>query len=351
MRVLIHKPLLRSNEPYFRHQQYVAALERLGHRVEVLNFGRLRGGWPSRVVGVIRQVLRSARAFARTDVVFVTPHPLVFVYVMLAKALGRRVIVDQILTYVSHREVLPWFPRRLDTWTYRCAEGVLTHSETMRRQLTAGFAVDPGRVKVAYPVLDLVLFSRRYDFEAAALRRDLGIQGQFVVLYHGMWHPWHGLKYLYEAARLIEGRPDVVFVVIPKDGEPNRANLMFVEEQPFECLPVYLQMADVWCSGFDSDPRGERAFSSTLIQALALGLPVVTGLTGERGRVLRDGVEARLVPLRDPRAIVDAVLEYAARPELARAMGARARAFAEANFSIDRLDAALAALLGRAGRW
>ena len=107
-------------------------------------------------------------------------------------------------------------------------------------------------------------------------------------------------------------------------------------------------MADAWCSGFDSDVRGERAFSSTLIQSLALGLPVITGRTGERAAVLRDGVEARLVPLRDPRAIADAVLGLARHPETARAMGAGARAFAEAHFSLDRLDAALAALLDRA---
>jgi phosphatidylinositol alpha-1,6-mannosyltransferase len=106
-------------------------------------------------------------------------------------------------------------------------------------------------------------------------------------------------------------------------------------------------MADVWCSGFDSDARGERAFSSTLIQALALGLPVVIGRAGERGAMLQDGVEARLVPLRDPRAIAEAVLELASQPEAARAMGARARAFAERHFSIDRLDRALTRLLDR----
>ena len=345
LRILLHKPLRRVSEPYFRVQQYVNALERLGHRAESLDFGRLHGGVVRRATGVIGQLLTSVRAFARCDVVVVTPHPLVALYVLLARALRRRVIVDQILTYVAHREVLPWFPHWIDRWTYRRADGILTHSETMRRELVAAFALDARRVEVAYPVLDLELFSRRYDAEADALRRVLGVKDRFVVLYHGMWHPWHGLPYIYEAARLLEAHPGIVFVVIPKDGEPNRANLLFVEEQPFERLPVYLQMADAWCSGFASDVRGERAFSSTLIQSLALGLPVITGRTGERAAVLRDGVEARLVPLRDPRSIADAVLELARNPERARAMGANGRAFAEAHFSIDRLDRALATLL------
>jgi glycosyltransferase involved in cell wall biosynthesis len=348
LRVLLHKPLRRVSEPYFRVQQYVAALERLGHRVELLDFERLKGSTLRRLGGILRQLALSVRAFARHDVVFMTPHPLVALYVLLARLLGRRVIVDQILTYVSHREVFPWFPQWLDAWTYRRAAGILTHSETMRRELTGLFVLDPTRVQVAYPVVDLTLFARRYGAEAGALRRSLGIEGRFVVLYHGMWHPWHGLPYIYEAARLLEDHPEIVFVVIPKDGEPNRKNLLFVEEQPFERLPAYLQMADVWCSGFDRDARGERAFSSTLIQGLALGLPVITGRTGERAAALRDGVEARLVPLRDARAIADAVLELARRPETARAMGAGARAFAEAHFSLDRLDTALATLLGRA---
>jgi hypothetical protein len=40
----------------------------------------------------------------------------------------------------------------------------------------------------------------------------------------------------------------------------------------------------------------------------------------------------------------------ASQPEAARAMGARARAFAEKHFSIDRLDRALGRLLERIGR-
>jgi glycosyltransferase involved in cell wall biosynthesis len=345
LRILLHKPLLRSTEPYFRVQQYLGALGRLGHHAELLDFGRLRGGSLRRLAGVLGQIAASVLAFARHDVAFVTPHPLVALYVLLARLLGCRIIIDQILTYVSHREVFPRFPEWLDAWTYHRADGILTHSETMRRELIARFGLDPTRLEVAYPVVDLLLFSRRYDAEARELRRALGFEGRFVVLYHGMWHPWHGLGYIYEAARLLDDHDEIVFVVIPKDGEPNRKNLVFVEEQPFERLPVYLQMADAWCSGFDSDVRGERAFSSTLIQSLALGLPVITGRTGERATVLRDGIEAHLVPLRDPRAIADAVLRLARDPKAARAMGVHARAFAETHFGIDRLDRALAAVL------
>ncbi len=349
LRVLLHKPLLRARGLYFRSQQYVDALQRLGCVVRVLDFGRLPWyGRIRRLLGVLKQIGVSARAFTRCDVVIVTPHPLVAFYVAMARALRRRVIIDQILTYVSHNEVLRWFPRSLDAWTYRSADGILTHSQAMREELIERFRLQPESVKVAYPVLDLALFSRCHAAEAEALRRDLGIKDSFMILYHGMWHPWHGMRYLYEAARLLEGHPDIVFVLLAGEGEPRRPNMILLKEQPFETLPVYLQAADVWCGGFDTDPRGERAFSSTLIQALALGVPIVTGRTGERAGVLRDAGEARLLPLRDPPAIVEAVLDLKARPEAARAMGTRARAFAEQHFCLERLDQALSALLDRA---
>jgi glycosyltransferase involved in cell wall biosynthesis len=347
LRVLLHKPLTRTGAPYFRVRQYVDALERLGHDVDLLDFGRLRGGLARKAWGVGSQFLASARAFRRHDVIIMTPHPLMLPYVFLARALGRRVILDQILTYISHAEIWRWFPRGLDAWVYRGAHGVLTHSETMRRELVSGFAVDPGRVEVAYPVLDLRLFAPRYEAEAARLRHALGLDGAFIVMYHGMWHPWHGVPYLFEAARLLEDRREIVFVIIPRVGDPPGANIRFLDEQPFDRLPLYLQMADVWCSGFDTDARGERAFSSTLIQALALGRPIITGRAGERGVILHDGEHARLVPIREGRAIAEAIRALAANPEEARAMGARARRFAEDHFSIERLDRALAALLGR----
>jgi len=50
----------------------------------------------------------------------------------------------------------------------------------------------------------------------------------------------------------------------------------------------------------------------------------------------------------DPLAIADAILELARDAGAARAMGARARAFAEAHFGIDRLDRALEVLLAHA---
>lgn len=344
IRILLHKPLVRMGEPYFRVQQYVDALQRLGHRPTLLDFGRLEGSAARRLLGVAGQLGASLAAFGRHDVAFITPHPLAWLYILLARVSGCRIVVDQILTYLSHREVLPWFPRGIDAWMYRSAAGILTHSETMRRGLCEGFGADPARVHVAYPVLDLGLFSRRWEAEAAALRRELGLGPRFVVLYHGMWHPWHGVPHIYEAARLLEHRRDIVFVLMPKAGEP-RPNLLVVDEQPFARLPAYLQMADAWASGFDSDARGERAFSSTLIQALALGLPVVTGRAGERAARLRDGVDARFVPLRDPPAIAEALVRLADDRPGARAMGERARAFAEAHFAIENLDRALAALL------
>jgi len=63
--------------------------------------------------------------------------------------------------------------------------------------------------------------------------------------------------------------------------------------------------------------------------------------------LLEDGVTARFVPLRDPGALASAIRELAANPALARALGQHARAFAEGHFSLDRLDAALAAVLRR----
>lgn len=347
LRVLIHKPVMRAAGPYFRVQQYVASLDRQGHRAELLDLGRLpRSAW-RKPPGALRQIAVSIGAFARSDVVFVTPHPLVSLYVALAKLLGAHVVLDQILTYVFHDEVMSRFPRTLDRWAYRLADGVLTHSETMRRELMTATGIDPSRIEVVYPVVDLELFSRRHGAEAAALRHALGIEDRFVVMYHGNWHPWHGAEVLLEAARRLENCRDIVFVMIRGGLLPDTVNVRFVDEQPFERLPVYLQMADVWCSGFDSDPRGERAFSSTLIQALALGLPVVTGRAGERAQMLREGVEARLVPLRDPVAIAEAVLALRADPAARKAMGSRARAFAEAHFSIARLDRGIADLLRR----
>jgi glycosyltransferase involved in cell wall biosynthesis len=71
----------------------------------------------------------------------------------------------------------------------------------------------------------------------------------------------------------------------------------------------------------------------SLMDALAIGLPVVATRAGGVPAVITDGVEGRLVPIDDPRALADAYLELARHDE-ERAVMAKAAAARAVDFDI-----------------
>ena len=96
-----------------------------------------------------------------------------------------------------------------------------------------------------------------------------------------------------------------------------------------------------------------EGIATSLIEAQAVGIPVVATRVGGIPEVVEDGISGRLVPPRDPRALAGALIELLTDPERARAMGARGVEGA-GEFHIDRtVDRTLEeylALIGRAPR-
>jgi glycosyltransferase involved in cell wall biosynthesis len=94
-------------------------------------------------------------------------------------------------------------------------------------------------------------------------------------------------------------------------------------------------------------PSREEPFGRALIEAMALGVPVLATNVGGPGEILADGREGRLLPPEDPAAWAAAAREILGRPELARRMGEAGLERAQA-FTAERHAEAMLALYERA---
>lgn len=81
-------------------------------------------------------------------------------------------------------------------------------------------------------------------------------------------------------------------------------------------------------------PEGVPAF---IVEAMALGKPVVATNVGGTPEVVLHGETGFLVPLRDPQALAQAVITLLQEPEKATAMGQRAREIALVQYRIERM--------------
>ena len=70
-----------------------------------------------------------------------------------------------------------------------------------------------------------------------------------------------------------------------------------------------------------------------ILEALAMGTPVVATALGGIPEVLQDGEHGYLVPPNDPPALAQALLRLLQNPQRARAMGQSGKRWARQNFS------------------
>lgn len=93
-----------------------------------------------------------------------------------------------------------------------------------------------------------------------------------------------------------------------------------------------------------------EGYSMALLEACASALPIVATAVGGNGEIVRDGISGRLVPAGDTAALAGAMIALLEAPSSAWALGAQARAWVEAEGSLESMAARYAALYGDAAK-
>jgi glycosyltransferase involved in cell wall biosynthesis len=95
-------------------------------------------------------------------------------------------------------------------------------------------------------------------------------------------------------------------------------------------------------------PADGESFGRVVVEAMAAGVPVVGVRGGGVAELVRDGETGFLVPPDDAQALAQAVKRLAQDAALAEQMGARGRAHAFAEYSIEATARQLAQMYARA---
>ena len=140
-------------------------------------------------------------------------------------------------------------------------------------------------------------------------------------------------------------RDDIVFTLVgtPDDGNPTSVSSQqvrsWVDAGLVEWWGYREDIAEVLaCSHIAVLPSYGEGMPKTLLEAAACGRPIVaTNVSGCR-EVVRHGGNGLLVPVRDARALADAILALAGDPARRAAMGAEGRRRAETEFAAERIN-------------
>jgi len=185
-------------------------------------------------------------------------------------------------------------------------------------------------------------------FEAGERPRSSGLQprrsGPLQVLWLGQVNVRKGIHYLLEAARLLKNEAIEFKVAGPVgirrsavDAAPK--NVRWLGRIPRSEAAALYDQSDVFVLPTLSD-----GFAITQLEALAHGLPVIT--TPNCGRIVEDGITGFIIPVREPQALVEALLRFLRDPGLAREMAPGCREAVKA-YSINNYGQNLVKIIDR----
>jgi glycosyltransferase involved in cell wall biosynthesis len=151
-----------------------------------------------------------------------------------------------------------------------------------------------------------------------------------------------GLPYFLGAARqLLDVRPELEFLIA--GAGPEEANLRRVARelgiiQKVTFVPYLrdftesLAAMDVFCL-----PSLQQGLGTIMLEAMALGRPVIATSVGGVSSAVKDGETGLIVPPGDSRALARRTLELLENPARAQAIGAAARQRVSDEFNVNRM--------------
>jgi glycosyltransferase involved in cell wall biosynthesis len=189
--------------------------------------------------------------------------------------------------------------------------------------------------------------------EPGAAAADLGLPaGALVFGFVGRWEEQKGIRELLQAwPRVVAEVPSAHLALVGwgAEGERLRAGLREVPHLHWlgfrDDVPALMRRFDVLVAPFHRE-----GFGLVLVEAMAVGTPVIAADSTSLPEIVTDRVEGRLVAVGDAEALGAAMVELARDPEARRRMGEAGRDRILREFTLDRMLDAHEALLAEVAR-
>jgi len=232
----------------------------------------------------------------------------------------------------------------------RTADRIIAATQAELAQLQWLYQADARKINIIPPGVDL---SRFYPIPADEAKEFIGVPPcEKMLLFVGRIEPLKGIDTLIKALAIM--RRENVFVCLsviggePDGGEevPNaemsRLKSMlqeagvgdlvtFLGKRGQDTLPYYYSAAEAVVV-----PSFYESFGMVALEAMACGTPVVASQVGGLAFLVQDGVTGFTVPVDEPQALADRLIELVRNPALRHTMIVQAATIAQ-NFGWDKI--------------
>jgi glycosyltransferase involved in cell wall biosynthesis len=223
------------------------------------------------------------------------------------RAKGGRPYAHNLANYLFRYAYFVLVNWTLQRWAVAHPRVMIAASQSTRDEFIRHYSIPPERIALVPLGIDVEHYRPRDSHE---LRKSLGLEGKWVILYVGFSTPRKGVEYIAQAldglgpdCRLLlvgkwePGYRDEFYRSLPEGVRDRVLEAGYVSD---EQLPLYYSMADVFVF-----PSLLEGFGIPPLEAMACGTPVVAASASSLPEVVGDA--GLLVPAMDAQALADAL--------------------------------------------
>lgn len=251
--------------------------------------------------------------------------------------------------------------RLLELWElalYKSADQIITVTRSFSANISRrGVPLD--RINTIPNGAD-ICFWKRSDEEGLILRRSLGLENRFIVLYAGSMGLAQGLVQLLDAAHLLEDRPEVIFLLVGEGAEKDRLrrridrhqqrNVVLLDAVDRSRVREFYSMADLCFVSLGPAPLLAEFIPSKIFEMMAMERPIIASLSGEAARIIEEAAAGLVVTPGNPNQIAAAIRSLLDRPQVRQKMGETGRIYVRDQYSRSLLSQRYLQILQRLPR-
>lgn len=239
---------------------------------------------------------------------------------LVKRLTNRPVVFDAMLTlyetYITDRKIAPpgsikaKFLYLLDYNALHSSDLVFADTYSHAQYYSQFYGVTPKKFRrLLVGSDDTVFYPRQNKTDNAYFR----------VIFWGGFIPLQGVKYIIKAAKLLQNYKDIKFE-LRGSGQTydeslklakylNTKNLTFFPNKlSYNELPDYVAKADICLGIFGGTRKANHVIPNKAIEAIAMQKPLITGISSAINEIFTDKENCLLVPMADPKAIAEAIL-------------------------------------------
>ena len=227
---------------------------------------------------------------------------------------------------------------------YRRSDRIVVVTPAFKEHLIRQWNVPTEKIDVVENGVETDLFTPATAEGNQMLRRQLGVDSNFLACYIGTLGNAHGLETLLDSASQLQRQNSSVFFLLVGEGaEKERikalaqsralSNVRFLDQQPREQIPAYISAADACLVLLKKTEVFKTVIPTKLLEFMSCARPVILGVDGQARQIVEEAGCGFAIEPENATALTAAIQQLAANRSLGDALGQKGREFILQNYS------------------